>query len=240
VSDLLTKVLDAHGGLDRYRSISTVTLDIEYSGPFWEFKGHPDFAGTEHVVADLHAQKIRQHRPSDGRTVEFDRGKNLVTVTSADGTILDKLENPRTTFEGYTSETRWSLAQMAYFRCYATWHYLPEPFLFAWPGAATDEVSPWVEDGQSWRGLDVTFPDHIDTHNETQRYYFDDEGLLRRMDYQPVVNGYSPTAHYVTAHTKVDGFVVPTKRSIHIRQEDGTPDRSWIPIELTLRNISIK
>jgi hypothetical protein len=36
----------------------------------------------------------------------------------------------------------------------------------------------------------------------------------------------------------VDGFVVPTKRHIHIRREDGTPDLSWIPIALDLSNIS--
>jgi hypothetical protein len=80
--------------------------------------------------------------------------------------------------------------------------------------------------------------DHRHAHNPTQLYYFDDDGLLRRMDYQPVVNGYSPTAHYIRQHENVDGFVVPTKRHIHSRREDRTPDLSWIPITLDLSNIS--
>jgi hypothetical protein len=54
------------------------------------------------------------------------------------------------------------------------------------------------------------------------------------MDYQPVVNGYSPTAHYVRKQETVDGLVVSTQRHIHIRNEDRTPDLSWIPITLDL------
>ena len=238
--DLLTKVLEAHGGLDRYRSAATMTVDIEYGGPFWEFKGHADLVGKEEVVADLHSQTIRLRQYSSGRTITFDRARSLVTVAAADGTVIEQLTNPRATFEGYTSETPWSLAQIAYFKAYATWHYLPEPFLFTWPGAVTEEIAPWVEDGQSWRGLSVTFSSDVDTHNETERYYFDDDGLLRRMDYQPVVNGRSPVAHYASGHTTVDGIVVPTERRIHIRQEDGAPDRSWIPITLDLSNVSIQ
>jgi len=30
--------------------------------------------------------------------------------------------NPGATFDGYTPDTEWSLAQIAYFRSYATWH----------------------------------------------------------------------------------------------------------------------
>ena len=238
MSNLLSKVLEAHGGQERYDAVSTFAADIAYGGPFWEFKGHPDFAGTDRVEADLHSQKIRQHQTVTGRTVEFDREANLVTVTSPSGDIIEQLKNPRATFADYKTDTKWSLAQIAYFRSYATWHYLPEPFLFTWPGVVTEEIEPWTENGQTWRGLSVTFPETIDTHNPTQLYYFDDDGLLRRMDYQPVVNGYSPTAHYIRQHENVDGFVVPTKRHIHSRREDRTPDLSWIPITLDLSNIS--
>lgn len=239
MNELLEQVLKAHGGLDRYRTVERMSTEIIYEGPFWEFKGHADFAGTEEVVADLHTQKIRSHQPSTGRLVDFEQATGLVTVTNAEGEVVEELKNPRATFEGYTSDSKWSVGQMAYFRSYATHHYLPEPFLFAWPGAVTKEIAPWIENGETWRGLSVTFPSTVDTHNETQKYYFDSDGLLRRMDYQPVVNGYSPTAHYVLDHTTVDGFVVPTRRNIHIRQEDGTPDTSWIPISLELKNISI-
>ncbi|AQZ63541.1 unnamed protein product [[Actinomadura] parvosata subsp. kistnae] len=240
MTKLLDEIIEAYGGADRYDAVSTIKLDIDYQGPFWEFKGHADFAGVEEVVADLHAQRITQRSRATGRTVAFDQDKRLVTVTAANGTVLDTLTNPRDTFEGYTPDTKWSLAQIAYFRSYATHFYLPEPFLFTWPGMVVEEIEPWVENGEAWRGLSITFPENIDTHNETQKYYFDGKGLLRRMDYQPVVNGYSPTAHYVSGHTEVDGIVVATTREIFIRQEDGTPDRSWTPIRLDLSDISFE
>lgn len=80
----------------------------------------------------------------------------------------------------------------------------------------------------------MTFPDTIDAHNETQLCYFDDAGHARRIDYQPVVNGYSPTAHYITQDETVDGLVVAKQRHVHIRNDDRTPDRSWLPISLDM------
>jgi hypothetical protein len=43
---LLERVLEAHGGLDPWKKLSTLSARITYGGPFWEFKGHADFVGT--------------------------------------------------------------------------------------------------------------------------------------------------------------------------------------------------
>jgi hypothetical protein len=87
------------------------------------------------------------------------------------------------------------------------------------------------------RVLSVTFPDSIDTHSQTQLYYFDDAGLLRRVDYQPVVNAQRPVANYIRDEGTFDGIVVPTKRHIHARNEDRTPDLSGTSITLDLSDI---
>jgi hypothetical protein len=44
-------------------------------------------------------------------------------------------------------ETKWSLAQVAYFRSYATWHYLAEPYIFTWPGVEAQEVELCTDNG---------------------------------------------------------------------------------------------
>jgi hypothetical protein len=234
---LLEHVLAARGGTDRWADISTISTRIDYGGPFWEFKGHADFVGVDAVEANIHEQHIRLVQESTGRVTVFDKKTDRVTVTDRDGQLIEALDSPRTTFDGFTMDNKWSIAQMAYFRGYATWHYLVEPYIFTYPGVEAHEVESWVENGQTWRGLRVTFPDTVDTHNETQLYFFDDAGLLRRMDYQPVVNGYSPTAHYIRSEGTFDGFVVATQRHIHIRNEDRTPDLSWTPITLDLGDI---
>lgn len=237
MSTLLNKVIEAHGGLEPWRNATTIEADVDYGGPFWEFKGVTDFLGTDHVVADIHREHVTLTQPS-GRVIEFDKQANLVTVTTPDG-ATQQLTHPRSSFDGYTIESKWTVAQAGYFRGYATWSYLVEPFLFTYPGVGVAETGPWAEDGQTWQGLSVTFPASIDAHNTTQRYYFDDAGMQRRIDYQPEVNGGSPTAHYDTAHATFNGVVVTTQRHIFVRNEDGTPDRSWMPISLDVSGVKL-
>jgi len=237
MSALLDKIIAAHGGLEPWRTATTIEADVAYGGPFWGFKGVGDFVGTDHVVADVHREHITLTQPS-GRVIEFDKQADLVRVTHPDGTT-ERLAHPRSSFDGYTVQSRWTVAQAGYFRGYATWSYLVEPFLFTYPGVEVAEIEPWIEDGQSWAGLSVTFPGSIDVHNTTQLYYFDDAGMQRRIDYQPEVNGGSPTAHYDTAHASFDGVVVTTQRHIYVRNEDRTPDRSWMPISLDVSAVKL-
>jgi hypothetical protein len=239
MTELLNQVLQANGGLNRLKSLTTLTARITYGGGFWEYKGQADFVGTDTVEADLQEQRSRHIQEDTGRIVEYDRKADRITVTAADGTLIEELIHPRATFEGYGPDTPWSVSQTAYFRSYATWHYLVEPYIFTWDGVDVREVEPWDENGETWRVLSATFPASIDTHSSTQLYYFDDQGHLRRMDYQPAVNGNSPVAHYIREETEVDGVLIPTQRHIHLRNDDGTPDLSWIPITIELRDIAI-
>jgi hypothetical protein len=77
-------------------------------------------------------------------------------------------QQPRQSFNGHTLQTPWTDLQLAYFAGCAMWTYLNFPFLLAWPGVASEELSPWKEDGASWRRLAVHFPDSIATHSSKQ------------------------------------------------------------------------
>ena len=72
-------------------------------------------------------------------------------------------------------------------------------------GVSTEELSPWHEDGETWRRLKVTFPPSIATHSTVQTFYIDSEGLLKRHDYDTEVLGDSPAAHYVHDYEQVSG-----------------------------------
>jgi hypothetical protein len=237
VTSLLEHVIEAHGGLEPWENATTVEADVTYGGPFWEFKGVPDFVGTDDVTADIHRQHATLRQPG-GRVIEFDKDADMLTVTHPDGE-RETLKRPRSSFNGYTAESRWSIAQAGYFRAYATWCHLVEPYLYTYPGVQTGEIEPWVEEGEGWHGLAVTFPATIDTHSTTQLYYFDDAGLQRRIDYEPEVNGGSPTAHYDTQHAGFDGVVFTTARRIYIRNDDRTPDRSWVPITVDFAGVRL-
>ncbi|MCS5717194.1 hypothetical protein N1027_03485 [Herbiconiux sp. CPCC 205763] len=236
---LLQAVLDANGGIARWETASTITARIEYGGPFWEFKGQPEFAGHAQVEARVHEEWIRFTQEGSGVVMVYDKNADTVTVSTAEGAVIDSLDHPRATFDGYDSNAPWTQAQMAYFRAYATWHYLVEPLIFTMPGVEAHEIESWNEGDATWRVLSVTFPDTIDTHNATQLYYYDEQLRFRRMDYAPVVNGGSPTAHYIRESIELGGLQVPTKRHIHIRNDDRTPDLSWVPITLDLQDVAV-
>jgi hypothetical protein len=63
------------------------------------------------------------------------------------------------------------------------WTYLNTPFLYTHDGFTTEEISPIQVEGEIWRRLKVTFPDHVKSHTKVQISCFGPDGLLRRHDY---------------------------------------------------------
>jgi hypothetical protein len=127
--------------------------------------------------------------------------------------------------------------QLADFAGYAMWTYLNTPFLFALPGIKTEELDTWQEDGASWRRLKVRFPERVATHSAEQTFYFDQQGLLRRHDYDVDVAGGTPAAHYVSASTEVSGIVVPTRHRIFPRQPDGSSAPAPLVVSIDISDI---
>jgi hypothetical protein len=238
MSTLLDEITEQlGGGLSRWREASSIEADGAFGGLLWEHKGHPDFVGTDHIVADIHRQHVTLTQPS-GRVVEFDKDADLLTVTAPDGTV-ERLEHPRASFEGYGFENRWSVAQAGYFRAYATWQSLIGSYLLVYPGVEVSEIDPWIEDGANWRGVRAALPARIDGHDTTQRYYFDAEARCVLMAYDAQINGGVPTAHYLLDPVVVDGLVVAGRHEIFACDESGAPDRSWMPVSLELSGITV-
>src|ERR1700730_7342006 len=84
------------------------------------------------------------------------------------------------------------------------------PFQLAWPGVVSEELSPWREDGESWRRLLVTYPRSIATHSTKQTLYFDEFGLMKRHDYDVEIAGGTPAAHYMSSYGWESGNKFPT------------------------------
>lgn len=233
---LLELVLESNGAA-RFATVSEIAARVDFGGTFWEFKGHPMFSGSAIVEARAQEQWIRQTNVADGLQMVFDRSRNLVTVMDEDGNVIEALENPRRTFDGFTQRSPWSIGQTAYFRCYATWLYLVEPFVFRFPGTTSNEIAGHSEHGEHWRGLRVTFPPEVDSHNQTQLYYFDDAFHLRRTDLQPEVNDFSPATQYVQDPVEIDGITISTTRRVYLRRLDRSPDTRLTPITADLSDI---
>jgi len=86
---------------------------------------------------------------------------------------------------------------------------------FYLPGFEVREIEPHQENGESWRCLWVKSPPDIPTHNGfqaggEQTFFFDEKGLLQRLDYVAV----GPAAHCCFDHATFEGVVFPTLRRV--------------------------
>jgi hypothetical protein len=89
------------------------------------------------------------------------------------------------------------------------------PFLATRPGFVTQEIAPIEADGETWRRLEVTFPDQIKTHTRRQVFCFGPDGLLRRHDFAIDLLGGVPSQLTAAGYRDVDGIVIPTTRRAH-------------------------
>jgi hypothetical protein len=217
---LLQTVVDAHGGLQRWKQLETVTARLTQGGVLWELKGQPGVLDDVVVTASLHEERV-SHRPFGAPDRHSSFAPERVAIETADGTVLEALDQPRASFAGHAPDTPWSTLQLAYFVGTAMWTYLAQPFVFTLPGFHTAELEPWDEAGRRLRRLRVTWPSHLATHSTEQTLYFGDDGLLARHDYEVEISGGTSAAHYVSDYADVAGIRLPTKHRIFPRADDG-------------------
>jgi hypothetical protein len=69
--------------------------------------------------------------------------------------------------------------------------------------------------------------------------YIDDDGLIRRRDYQVDIAGGSPGAHYVSDFDEVNGVIVPRTRMIYVRDEKNQPIPEQLVVSIELTDIKL-
>ena len=237
---LLDEVIEAHGGLERYESASTLRTQLHVDGLAlllkWQRGALADYTGVvstkePHVILEPFSKP--EHRGVlQGEAVQ---------IENASGDVIARRSNPRAGFRSPRRQLWWDDLDLCYFAAYALWGYLNAPFVLARPEFETREIDPWVEDEQSWRGLEVRFPDDIPAHSKVQRYYFDGRGLLRRNDYTAeVFGGWAKAAHYCFDYKEMDGIMVPTRRRAMPRAGNGKPRRSIGLVNIAIDSVELQ
>jgi hypothetical protein len=238
MTQLKDLVIEAHGGLDRWRQFDQVSADLIQGGVLWSLKGLPDTLARTNVTVGLE-KEWASHAPFGprNRRSRFEPGR--VALEAENGTVLEELLQPRASFVGHELQTPWTELQLAYFAGCAMWTYLNTPFVLAWPGIETEELEPWPTDRGDWRRLAVRFPPGIATHSTVQTLYFDSDGLLKRHDYDVEIAGNTPGAHIIENYTEVSGIKFPTARRIYARQPDGSFATEPLVVSIDLSNIRL-
>jgi hypothetical protein len=236
MNTLIEQILEAHGGLARWRSHDNLSAHLSQGGILWPLKGHGGLLDEVDVMVEL-KQMWTSHAPfgaADRRTAVTPQ---RAAIEMADGRVVNVLDDPRASFAGFGLETPWSAPQLAYFVGYAMWNYLTLPFAFAEPGFAFEALPAWEEDGETWHRLRVTYPDTIATHSRVQTFYVGADFRLRRHDYDVDINGGTPAVHYFSDYATVDGISLPTRHLIYVRNPDGGHSTDPLVVSIVVSDV---
>lgn len=239
MSDLQQQVMEAHGGLDRFRQFSFLTARLRQFGILWDLKGKPDTLARADVRVNLRNEEV-SHWPFHPTRNRSRFTPDEARIETPEGEVIERLTQPRASFAGFAMETHWSDPQLAYFSGYTMWTYLTAPFVLARPGVVAEEIAPWSEQGETWRRLRVTFPADIATHSREQTFYVGPNGLIRRHDYEVEIQGNNAAARYLLDPVTVEGIVLPSKFRVYPRNPDNTPATEPLIVGVDLSNYRLE
>jgi hypothetical protein len=212
---LLAEVVEAHGGLERWRDAGTITARARSGGLLLRTR----MPGTRLAEYEITAGAGDEHAildpfPQPGQRGVLEHG--AVRVETANREVVEERAEARPMFfgrAGLRRNFRWDALDSIYFAGYAMWNYLNTPWMLTRDDVEVREGEPWRQDGERWRRLEAIFPEGFDTHSREQVFYFDERRLLRRHDYvaEPV-GRWARAAHHCADHVEADGLTFPTRR----------------------------
>lgn len=235
MNKLAEDIIDAHGGLSRWRSYSRVTASLEQSGALWGLKGKGGVLDRTTVTVATDRQWA-SHAPFGTIAARSDfTTDRIALVDGAD--VVSELHDPRSSFAGHSLATPWTDLQLAFFAGCAMWTYLNTPFVLAWDGVASEDGGFWEENGETWRKVHVHYPKTLEVFSKVQAIYVGEDNLVRRLDYDVEIAGNTPGAHYVSDYVTAGGIQFPTRRRIFPRGEDGQAMKDTLVVSIDLSDI---
>lgn len=236
---LAQDIIDAHGGLERWKTFGSLSAHLVQGGALWMLKGKAGVLDDTTVTIALDRQHAA-HAPFGEVAARSSFTPGLVQLLGDDDVVLSSLPDPRASFTGHGLDTPWNDLQLAYFAGLAMWTYLTMPFLLAADGVVSRRIDDWQVDGETWRRLEVTFPPEIATHSTRQTLHVGPDGLLRQHDYDVEIAGNTPGAHLISDYVEVQGIRFPTKRRIFPRQPDGRAMAEPLVVSIDLDRIELR
>ena len=219
MNELLGLAVSAHGGLERWSRIRSIDVSLIISGQLLEVKGFPEHQHTKVTIDADRPRTVMEPYGEEGARGIYTPGRVWIESRD-DGREIVELKEPRASFAGHVRDTRWDQLQRLYFLGYAMWNYLATPFILVRDGFDIQELAPHDEDGERWQVLQVRYPKDIPTHCDTQQFYFNSDGTLKRIDYTTDVLG-GVASHYLYDPKNFAGLIVPTRRRVVQRTPAG-------------------
>jgi hypothetical protein len=211
---IIEQVIEAHGGVDRWKALEAVEATISVRGFLFKAKRRP-ILNRIRVRASARVPEFTFYDvPQTGQNSVF-LGDEEVRIVGVDNQVVESRSQPRDAIRSLRRQLYWDALDFAYFGGYATWNYLVTPFLFLKDGFHFDKLEPLPQMPEFPLRLQVSFPDSLPTHCTKQTFYFDRDYLLRRLDYTAeVVSRLAHAAHICDNYQDFDGIKIPTRRRV--------------------------
>lgn len=211
---IIEQIINAHGSKNLWNSLYGLEAEISAYGFLFRAKHLPILEHARVWASTRQPHFVFFDFPTTGQTGEL-IGNEEVRIRGSDGKVLQIRSMPRAAFQGLRRNLWWDLLDFIYFGGYATWNYLVAPFLFLHEGFTFEYLGQRHTATDTWACLRVTFPDGLPTHCRTQTFYFDENKLLRRLDYTAeVVGKWAHAAHFCDEYRDFSGLKIPTHRRV--------------------------
>jgi hypothetical protein len=240
-AELVDLALESAGGLEPFRAAREISVVLHGSGTAIRSKRFGWIPGQIEVRCSTHDQHtVISPFPKPGQRGVFTASEVRIEALE-DGRVLSSRQSPHHKFPGGRRLMWWDDLDFLYFSGYAMWGYLLAPYCFLWNGVEVREVEPWLQGGETWRRLQVTYPPGSHVHSREQVYYFDSSGRLRRNDYTAEVFGsVAKSAHMCAEHKRFDGLVLPTRRRVYGRRSDNKPRPRPTLVRIDIHTAEVK
>ena len=239
MNELLAKILDAHGGIDRWNAYQKVEATIVSGGGLFLLKGVRQDSSPRRMTVWLHEERssVLPYGGPEQRTMFT---PDRIAIEKLDDTLVTERRAPRDSFAGHQMSTPWDALHRAYFNGYALWTYLTTPFLLAMDSVRVEETEAWREGTETWRVLRAYFPGSIETHSLIQDFFFGEDLMLRRHDYCVNIAGGFNAAQLTSDYVMADAFRLPTKRRACTRGPDRRTIMEMLVVAIDLSEVAVR
>ena len=106
MNDLLDSAVAAHGGLDRWNQVKSITVDASITGAVWYVKNQGDALKDVRFEVDTKRERLTMDFAGQDKRSVFE--PHRVEIRRRDGGLIDARDEPEKAFDGHQFETPWA------------------------------------------------------------------------------------------------------------------------------------
>jgi hypothetical protein len=114
MNDLLDNAVAAHGSLDRWNQVKSITVDASINGALWYLKGKPDALKDVRFEVDTTRERLTMDFVGQDKRSVFEPSR--VEMQGRDGALIGARDEPERSFDGHQLETPWGRHSSRVFR----------------------------------------------------------------------------------------------------------------------------